>query len=165
MTFDTPGRSWEYAIWEMPGGRATSMSRSERSSEIITNEAMQVINPVQIGASQLEAQRIPFGGPNYYKPSIAMLDDGELLMTIAGPREYVYYDRPLHLQTHLERAWLYRSRDGGRTWSEPEELPTHSSKEAHLTVLKDGTILMNATVIRCCSVRKTAARHGRSGMF
>ena len=132
------------------------MSKSEKSSEIITNEPMEVINPVQIGASRLEAQRIPFGGPNYYKPSVVLLDDGELLLTIAGPREYVYDDRPLDLQMHHEDAFLYRSRDGGITWSEPELLPAHSSKEAHLTVLKDGTIMMSA---HCVQKQKTNPLH------
>jgi hypothetical protein len=125
-------------------------------AKIITNEPIEVINPVQIGASELEAERIPFGGINYYKPDISILDDGELLMTVAGPREYVYYNRPLELQKHHEDAFLYRSRDGGVTWSEPELLPAHSSKEAHLTVLKDGTIMMNA---HCVQKQKTNPLH------
>ena len=122
----------------------------------MTNEPMEVINPVQIGTDRLEAERIPFGGLNFYKPSVALLDDGELLMTIAGPREYVYDDRPLELQMHHENGFLYRSRDGGVTWSEPELLPAHSSKEAHLTVLKDGTIIMNA---HCVQKQKTNPLH------
>ena len=132
------------------------MSTGRQASRVITNEPMEVIHPVQIGARQLEAQRISFGGPGYYKPSIAMLDDGELLLTVAGPREYVYDDRPLELQMHHENAFLYRSGDGGITWSEPELLPAHSSKEAHLTVLKNGTIIMNA---HCVQKQKTNPRH------
>ena len=91
----------------------------------MTSEPMEVINPVQIGTSHLEAQRIPIGGSDYYKPSIALLNDGELLLTIAGPREYVYPDRPLNLQMHHEDAFLHRSRDGGIIWSEPELLTEH----------------------------------------
>ncbi len=115
-------------------------------ADVITNEPIEVINPAQIGAGELEAERIPFGGLDYYKPAIAQLDDGELLMTVSGPRVYAYYDRPLELQRHTEDCFLYRSRDGGRTWSEPEQLP--DAKEAHITVLKNGVLMMNAHYVQ-----------------
>jgi hypothetical protein len=125
-------------------------------AKIITNEPIEIINPVQIGTSQLQAQRIPLGEPGFYKPSISLLDDGELLLTVAGPRQYVYSDRPPELQKHIEHAFLYRSTDGGITWSQPQQLPAHSSREAHLTILKNGTIIMNA---HCVQKQQTNPQH------
>jgi hypothetical protein len=41
----------------------------------------------------------------------------------------------------LEQTLLFRSRDGGKTWSKSEKLDV-LGREPYLSVLKDGTLFM-----------------------
>ena len=115
-------------------------------AEIITNEPIEVINPRQIGIKWLDAERIPIGEPDFYKPNVALLDDGELLLTVMGPFKNVFPNRPHGKHKYHMDALLYRSKDGGRTWIESGLLPP--GKESHLTVLKDGIIMSNAHLLQ-----------------
>ena len=84
-------------------------------SAAITDEPIKIITPLQISTGHIDAERYPIGDPWFYKPSIAQLDDGELLLTVAGPRIYAHDDRPKGFQRHHEDSSLYRSSDGGIT--------------------------------------------------
>ena len=94
---------------------------------------IKVKNPVQLGVDSIEAESIALGIPGNYKPNIAKLANGELLLIIMGPQE-----KPMH-----EDVVLYRSKNERRSWSQPEVLPL-VGRESYLTVLKDGTIFITA---------------------
>ncbi len=95
---------------------------------------IQVINPVTIGADRLPAQRIPVGLPGDYKPCIARLPSGELLLVM-------FYPHHLEDGRYQEDIILYRSDDGGVTWPERQVLDL-LGREPYLTVLKDATVFI-----------------------
>lgn len=115
-------------------------------STVITDEPIEILNPTQNGADRIDAERYPIGEAGYYKPYMAKFDDGELWMTVAGPRIYAYDDRPKGFSRHHEDSYLYRSTDGGVSWSGPTLLP--DSKEAQLTILSNGTIMLSAHFVQ-----------------
>jgi len=94
-------------------------------------ESVEVSNPKALKVGHLPAQRVPLG--RAYKPCIARLRDGELVMVAYGKR---VIGGGLH-----QDVLLWRSRDGGRTWTE-RRIIEPIGKEAYLSALKDGTIFM-----------------------
>ncbi len=101
--------------------------------------AIPVQHPRDLQAAPLSCQRIPLGEADDYKPCIARLPDGELLLT------------PFHQHKRdgnkvLDQTLLFRSQDGGRTWSEAGPLEL-LGREPHLTVLKDGTIFITGHLL------------------
>lgn len=100
-----------------------------------TSDCVAVINPRRLRTSRLPAQRIPLGIPGDYKPCVAKLPDGELILTA------------FNQQARPGRRWqedtvVFRSTDGGISWSPRSVVPELLGREAYITVLKDGTILV-----------------------
>ena len=94
---------------------------------------VRVINPNKLPAWQLPAQRTPVGIPGDYKPSMAMLPDGELVMVA------------LYGEGHPGgklREWtpIWSSRDNGVTWSERKLIQDMVGREQWLTCISDGTL-------------------------
>ena len=89
----------------------------------------------------ITGERIPIGTPGDYKPCVAKLPGGELVLCAffpgafwAGPR---YKTR--------EDILLFRSADAGQTWSGPENLTVDKGlrgREPYFTILSDGTMLI-----------------------
>ncbi|HJT78432.1 MAG TPA: sialidase family protein [Gemmataceae bacterium] len=96
-------------------------------------------HPKLITGKGLPCERIPLGEADDYKPCIALLPGGELLLTA-----FHQYPRPGNKV--LEQTLLFRSQDGGRTWSKPEK-PDLLGREPYLTVLKDGTIFLTGHLL------------------
>ncbi len=92
-----------------------------------------VKNPKNLQVNRLSAERIPVGIPGDYKPCIALLPNGELLLVC-------FHGIQLGEGKIREDIILFRSQDGGRTWSERQALDI-LGREPYFTVLKDGTIL------------------------
>ena len=95
---------------------------------------VQVANPKTLGTDSIVVERIALGQPNDYKPCIAELPSGELLIVAfhhseKGGRLY-------------EDILIFRSKDGGKTWSKPAVHKELLGREPYLSVLKDGTLLM-----------------------
>lgn len=95
-------------------------------------------SPRALAAQLIAGERVPVGVPGDYKPCIARLPDGRLLLVAFAPYQ-------------LEEGWkreeilLFRSEDGGATWSDAENLTTGHGllgREPYLTVLRDGTVLI-----------------------
>jgi hypothetical protein len=87
----------------------------------------------------IACERIPLGVSGDYKPCIARLPSGELLLT-------AFHQHQRDGGKVLEQTLLFRSIDGGRTWSEPQELPL-LGREPYLTVLKDGTVFLTGHLL------------------
>ena len=100
-----------------------------------------VKNPNRLPA-RIPAQRITIGAPGDYKPSIAQLQNGQLLVVAFACRGTSAF-----LGRMEEYFIAFRSNDGGLTWSPREELQGPFGREPFLTVLSDGTILMTSHLL------------------
>jgi hypothetical protein len=111
-----------------------SGSHADDGSNVIS-----IANRKSLAAGDIPCQRIPLGEPGDYKPCIARLPDGELLVTAF--HQYMKDGGKV-----LEQTLLFRSADGGNTWSKPEALDL-LGREPYLTVIKDGTIFMTGHLL------------------
>jgi len=97
-----------------------------------TSLPIRVNSPRTLADWKLPAERIALG--EAYKPSMALLPTGELVMVgliqdqLAGGKV---------------REWtpLWRSTDGGQTWSQRNEIKDMIGREQWLTSTRDGTLL------------------------
>ena len=108
----------------------------------ISSTPIRVHHPRMIPAWELPARRVRVGRPGDYKPSLALLPTGELVMvafhrTIPPGRSGWCWS---------ETSTLWRSRDGGRTWSEGEDLDDVIGREQFLTCTSDGTLFMTSAI-------------------
>jgi hypothetical protein len=118
------------------------------STQTHWDDAIRIRNPKTLGSESLPAQRIPIGVPGDYKPCIAQLSGGELLLVAfhtirTGNTKHIGGQAVVLLK---EDALLFRSKDGGLTWSEPEVLP-FVGREPYFTILSDGIVLMTAQML------------------
>ena len=102
---------------------------------------IKVLNAKRRPADNIPAVRVPLGIPNDYKPWIAKLNSGELLMVAFYSREVSDKEKAAG-KSRSERAVFWRSQNGGLTWGEREERADIKGREFALNVLSDGTILM-----------------------
>src|SRR5262249_30223497 len=98
-----------------------------------------VVGSRTVSADRLSCERIPLGEADDYKPCIARLPDGELLVT-------AFHQHQENGGKVREQNLLFRSRDGGRTWSQPERLGL-LGREPYLSVLGDGTIFLTGHLL------------------
>jgi hypothetical protein len=98
-----------------------------------------VCSPTKLHVDTLPAERTPVGEPDDYKPSIALLPSGEMLMT-------AFHATHLPDGGYREDVLLFRSSDQGRRWSEGEVLKL-LGREPYLTVLRDGTVLITGHLL------------------
>lgn len=92
-----------------------------------------------IPTDKIACERIPLGEVDDYKPSLALLPSGELLLIM-------FNGERLDGGKVRETTVIYRSADGGKTWAGPE-VPEIPGREPSLTVLKDGTILVTSHLL------------------
>lgn len=102
-----------------------------------TQLPVRVYNPRYLKAWQLPAQRIPLGIPGDYKPSLAMLPDGEIVMV-------ALYNEPVGEGKIREWMPIWRSKDGGKTWSDREVAQDVIGREQWLTCTSDGTLFITS---------------------
>ncbi len=115
-------------------------------------DAIAVVNRKVLSADKIECERIALGEPDDYKPCIALLPSGELLLTAFHPYEK-------EKGKVFEQNLLFRSKDGGKTWSKPEKLDL-LGREPYLTVLKDGTLFMTGHLLAQDVRNKLGYTHG-----
>ena len=100
------------------------------------NSFIEVRKPRRLSVNKIPCERIPLGKVDDYKPSIALLPTGELLLSM-------FSGRRLDNGKIAEQTVLYRSPDGGRTWSKREE-PDIAGREPALSVTRTGAVLITA---------------------
>src|SRR5438552_669355 len=98
-----------------------------------------VVNRRHLADDRIPCERVALGEPDDYKPCIALMPDGELLLT-------AFHQHQKPNGNVLEEALLFRSGDAGRTWSKREKLNL-LGRELYLTVLRDGTIFITAHLL------------------
>jgi BNR repeat-like domain len=99
----------------------------------------EIQNPRTLPPEPVRCERIPLGKVDDYKPCVAQLPSGELLLT-------AFHQHKKEGGKVLEQTLLFRSKDGGKTWSEAKELDL-LGREPYLTVLKDGTIFITGHLL------------------
>jgi hypothetical protein len=102
---------------------------------------IRIDNPRRLGVWTLPAERIPVGIPNDYKPNLALLPGGELLM-------FAVFVSPLPNKKQSFETHMWRSRDGGLTWSERKLVQEIHGHEPYVTCTSKGTLLVTTTVLK-----------------
>lgn len=102
-------------------------------------DGIEIVDRETLPPGKIACTRIPLGEPGDYKPCVAQLPDGELLLTAF--HQYMKDGGKV-----LEQTLLFRSKDGGQTWSKPEALDL-LGREPYLTILKDGTIFLTGHLL------------------
>ena len=105
----------------------------------MADDSIEIRNPAPGIPPRISAERVPLGLPGDYKPNIALMPDGEMLLTA------FHTDSHKDPENYREDILLFRSPDSGRSWSAVDNLGKRVNllgREPYLTILRDGTILI-----------------------
>ena len=114
------------------------------------DESMEVRNPKTLGVDRIAVRRVRVGAAGDYKPVIAMLPNKDLYISAyrpnvpAGREPVARY--PQITDRVIEPPLLFRSRDGGQTWS-PPKLINIAGKEPYIHAEGDGTLFVTTHVV------------------
>ena len=106
--------------------------------------AIEIESPMVFQGVTVSGEVTSLGTPGDYKPCVAKLPSGELVlvafsaMALPGPA-----------RKQREEILLFRSGDGGRTWSRPQNLTADIGlvgREPYFSILSDGTMFLTVTV-------------------
>lgn len=103
------------------------------------SDSVAIANPKTLPAGPIACQRVAVGAPDDYKPCIAKLPSGELLLV-------TFHQHRRDGGKVIEQMLLFRSADGGRSWSGPQELDL-LGREPYLSVTGDGTIFITGHLL------------------
>jgi hypothetical protein len=118
---------------------AVSIPHSVAMAQDAKQRSITVANRQQLPYDALSCERVAIGEPDDYKPCVAQLPGGELLLTC-------FHQHPRDGKRVLEQNLLFRSQDGGSTWTGPEKLDL-PGREPYLTVLRDGTVFLTGHLL------------------
>ena len=88
----------------------------------------------------IPCERIALGKRGDYKPVIVKLPDGELLVVAFDPTQRVG-------DKIREDMLLWRSQDGGRTWTDRKVIPPFG-REPYFSVISDGTLFISVHFLK-----------------
>ena len=114
-----------------------------------SDDFMEVCNPKMLGVDRIPVERIPIGTTGDVKPVVAKCPNGDLLVSayrLAPAGTEPVKRHPEIKKRVLTSPILFRSRDGGRTWS-PPHLPDIAGTEPYVSVTSDGTIFITTHVL------------------
>lgn len=100
------------------------------------NHPINVLHPRRLPLWRLPAERQALGITGDYKPTLAMLPDGEIVMAA------LYSE--IKDGEFREYTPFWRSKDGGKTWSQREILQDVLGREQWLTATSKGTLFMSS---------------------
>ncbi|MBI1832767.1 MAG: exo-alpha-sialidase [Planctomycetes bacterium] len=103
------------------------------------HDSIAVENRKTLAADRIDCERVAVGEDDDYKPDLIMLPNGELILV-------AFHQHKKEGGKVLEQNLLFRSKDGGKTWSKPQKLD-QLGREPYLTVLKDGTLFMTGHLL------------------
>lgn len=140
----TKVRNAIFLIAVMPMAFAAGLSQGPPSCCAQTGtaddvETVAIENAQQLADASIPCERVRLGEPDDYKACVARMPDGELLVT-------AFHQYKREGAKVMEQTLLFRSKDGGRTWSQPERLDL-PGREPYLTVLPDGTIFITGHLL------------------
>jgi hypothetical protein len=92
--------------------------------------------------ARLLAQRTALGVAGDYKPCVAKLPNGELVLVAFNQQPQSRSRAGLRPAKFREDIVLFRSKDRGVTWSPRQVIQDRAGREPYLTVLADGTLFM-----------------------
>src|SRR5262245_22231272 len=115
---------------------------------------VRIVQPLRLPADDIAAVRTPLGISNDYKPWIAELKNGHLLI-VAFSFGGTPSNKLAPGQPYLERAVFWRSQDGGKTWGPREERTDIHGREFSLSSLSDGTLIMPCHFLANDAANKT----------
>jgi hypothetical protein len=104
------------------------------------SEPILIRNPVRFGTSHVSTERTRIGVPDDYKPCIALLKNGDLLVV-------AFRQRPLAEKQIREEMILFRSTDGGHTFSGGTSPPL-LGREPYFSVTAAGTIFVTVHLLK-----------------
>ncbi len=119
-------------------GSVVSLPTERSVGEENPGDVIKVRNP-QTMAATLPCERIALGRKGDYKPCIARLPSGELLVV-------AFHGHKLEGGKYREDILLFRSDDGGKTWDERQVLPL-LGRESYFSVLSDGTVFITTHLL------------------
>jgi hypothetical protein len=124
----------------LASGPRFPISQSDSVSNDDRDDSIRVAERKLLPIESIPCERVPIGEPDDYKPCIARLPGGELLLT-------AFHQYQKDGGKVMEQNLLFRSRDGGKTWLGPEKLAL-LGREPYLTVLRDGTIFITGHLLK-----------------
>lgn len=109
------------------------------AADTASEDRIPVAQRRDLAFDSLPCQRISLGEADDYKPSLALLPGGELLLTA-----FHQHKRPEGKV--LEQTLLLRSMDGGRSWSKPEAVEL-LGREPYLSVTRSGVVFLTGHLL------------------
>ncbi|MFH0965962.1 MAG: sialidase family protein [Planctomycetota bacterium] len=97
--------------------------------------------PLRLPVREIPVQRIPLGDPGDYKPSMALFPDGQIVLVA---------DRAVGSTLRgdfLNTTPLWRSTDGGLSWSGPQILEDAPGKETFISATSKGVLFMTCVTM------------------
>ncbi len=103
------------------------------------HDFIEVRNPKRVSVKRFPCERVRLGNIDDYKPSLALLPRNELLLTM-------FSGRRTKAGKIIEQTIVYRSSDGGQTWSNRFE-PDIAGREPALSVTRNGTVFVTSHLL------------------
>ena len=105
---------------------------------LVSNDVIKVKKPVALPV-EIPTERIPLGIEGDYKPCLALLPSGELILC------FFHSESQPHDKIR-ENIFFYRSFDGGKTWQERESVNL-IGREPYFTVTRNGTLFITTHLL------------------
>ena len=121
------------------GGSLTDMHGRTALGDEGPNEYIEIRNPISL-PTKIACERVAVGEQGDYKPCVVKLPSGELLIV-------AFHGHQLAGGRIREDILLFRSSDGGRTWSDVETLEL-LGREPYFSILSNGTLLITVHFLK-----------------